>query len=172
MSARRTLDLRIEPALERDAAALAGLRAEVAEALTRRHGKGHWSHPGTEAGVLRDIRTSSTLVARRDGQLLGMLRLATRKPWAITVEYFTPVSRPLYLLDMAVSSAAQGSGIGSSLLLEAVRVAKAWPSDAIRLDAYDGPVGAGGFYAKHGFQERGRVVYRGTPLVYFERLLG
>ena len=165
------MDLLIEPGVERDAAALAKLRAEVAEGLTRRNGKGHWSHAGTEAGVLRDIRTSTVLVARRGDQALGMLRLATRKPWAIAVEYFTPVRRPLYLLDLAVSSAEQGSGIGSSLLLEAVRVATAWPSDAIRLDAYDGPAGAGGFYAKHGFREVGKVVYRGTPLVYFERLL-
>lgn len=166
------MDLLIEPAMEQDAAALAKLRAEVAEDLTRRSGKGHWSHPGTEAGVRWNLRTSTVLVARRGDQVLGMLRLATRKPWAIAVEYFTPVQRPLYLLDLAVSPAEQGSGIGRHLLLEAVRVAQAWPSDAIRLDAYDGPVGAGGFYAKHGFRETGRVVYRGTPLVYFERLLG
>jgi ribosomal protein S18 acetylase RimI-like enzyme len=101
--------------------------------------------------VLRDIKTSRVLVARRGEHVLGMLRLATKKPWAIAVEYFTPVRRPLYLLDLAVSSAEQGSGIGRRLLLEAVRVAMAWPSDAIRLDAYDGPVGAGGFYAKHEF---------------------
>lgn len=165
------MELLIEPGIERNAAALAKLRAEVAEGLTRRNGKGHWSHPGTEAGVLRDIRTSRVLVARRGEQVLGMLRLATRKPWAIAVEYFTPVRTPLYLLDLAVSPAEQGAGIGGSLLLEAVRVAQAWPADAIRLDAYDGPVGAGGFYAKHGFREVGRAVYRGTPLVYFERLL-
>jgi hypothetical protein len=44
-------------------------------------------------------------------------------------------------------------------------------ADAIRLDAYDGTVGAGAFYAKYGFKEVGRVVYRGTPLIYFELLL-
>jgi hypothetical protein len=44
-------------------------------------------------------------------------------------------------------------------------------ADAIRLDAYDGAVGAGAFYAKYGFKEVGRVVYRGTPLIYFELLL-
>jgi GNAT superfamily N-acetyltransferase len=62
--------------------------------------------------------------------------------------------------------------VGRLLLVEAEQVARAWPADAIRLDAYDGAVGAGGFYAKHGFKEVGRVVYRGTRLIYFELLLG
>ena len=48
---------------------------------------------------------------------------------------------------------------------------KAWPADAIRLDAYDAPAGAGDFYAKCGFREVGRATYRGVPLVYFELLL-
>ena len=50
-------------------------------------------------------------------------------------------------------------------------VAAAWPADAIRLDAYDHAAGAGPFYAKCGFRERGRVVYRGNPLAYYELLL-
>lgn len=40
-----------------------------------------------------------------------------------------------------------------------------------RLDAYDADAGAGSFYAKCGYQERERVIYRGTPLVYFELLI-
>jgi hypothetical protein len=56
-------------------------------------------------------------------------------------------------------------------MAEAVTVARAWPVDAIRLDAYDGPAGAGPFYAKCGLREVGHVVYRGVPLVYFEQLL-
>ena len=40
---------------------------------------------------------------------------------------------------------------------------RAWPADAIRLDAYDAAAGAGGFYAKFGCTEVGRVSYRDTP---------
>jgi GNAT superfamily N-acetyltransferase len=54
---------------------------------------------------------------------------------------------------------------------EAKAVARAWPADAIRLDAYDHEAGAGEFYRKCGFKEVGRVTYRGVPLVYFELLL-
>ena len=56
-------------------------------------------------------------------------------------------------------------------LEDAVAVAPAWPADAIRLDAFDAEAGAGGFYARCGFAERGRTAYKGNPLVYFERLL-
>jgi GNAT superfamily N-acetyltransferase len=57
------------------------------------------------------------------------------------------------------------------LIAEAVRQAQAWPANAIRLDAFDADAGAGGFYEKCGFKERGRVIYRNAPQVYFELLL-
>lgn len=41
----------------------------------------------------------------------------------------------------------------------------------MRLDVYDAVAGAGGFYAACGLHERGRVKYKGNPLVYFEQLL-
>jgi GNAT superfamily N-acetyltransferase len=103
--------------------------------------------------------------------VLTVLRLAKTKPWAIDVAYFTPVKRPLYLTGMAISVAHQGHGLGRLALEDAAAVAREWPADAIRLDAYDADAGAGGFYAKCGFEERGRVVYRGTPLLYYELLL-
>jgi len=81
------------------------------------------------------------------------------------------VKRPLYLTAMAVSVAHQGQGLGRLALADARAVATAWPADAIRLDAYDAAAGAGSFYARCGFTERGRVSYRGQPLVYYELLL-
>jgi hypothetical protein len=50
-------------------------------------------------------------------------------------------------------------------------VAREWPADAVRLDAFGSNAGAGGFYARCGLTERGRAVYKGDPLIYFERLL-
>jgi len=99
------------------------------------------------------------------------VRLATKKPWAIDVSYFTPVKRPLYLTGMAVSVAHQRQGLGRRALDDACVVAEKWPAEAIRLDAYDAKAGAGGFYDRCGFTECGRVVNKGTPLVYYERLL-
>ncbi|MGH7726437.1 MAG: GNAT family N-acetyltransferase [Candidatus Eiseniibacteriota bacterium] len=164
-------DFRIVTATAQDAPALAAIRVAVAERLTRDFGKGHWSSAGTERGVLRGITTARVLVARRGSTILGSLRLETKKPWAIDVAYFTRVPRPIYLLDMMVHPSLQRQGVGRRLLVAAEEVAKAWPAQAIRLDAYNHAAGAGDFYARSGFREVGRVTYRGVPLIYFERLL-
>ncbi len=163
--------MQIVTATAADAAAIAALRTAVAEHLTALHGRGHWSSVVTERGVLRAIATSRVLVAREGASVVAALRLATKKPWAIDRAYFTRVRRALYLVDMAVEPRRQGQGLGRQLLEAAVAVARSWPAEAICLDAYDGPAGAGAFYARCGFREVGRVVYRGVPLVYFERRL-
>lgn len=158
-------------ASEDDAAAIASLRTAVAARLTEEHGRGHWSSGASESGVVRTLRSAKVLVARSGHDIVATLTLALRKPWAIDPEYFTGVARPLYLTDMAVAPELQRRGIGRSLLEEATVLARGWPADAIRLDAYDSAAGAGDFYAKCGFSERGRVTYRRTALVYFELLL-
>jgi len=155
-----------------DVAAIAGLQNATAGALTARFGQGHWSSLVTERGAALSLRHARVRVGRSGKRILTVLKLATKKPWAINVAYFTPVKRPLYLTGMAVSVAHQGQGLGRLALEDACAVAQAWPADAIRLDAYDAEAGAGRFYAKCGFEERGRVVYKGDPLVYYELTLG
>ena len=117
------------------------------------------------------IRTSRVLVARDADRIVGTLRLATKKPWAIDRAYFADVRRPLYLTDMAVLPSYQRKGVGRFMLVEAVTVARQWAGDSIRLDAYDAPAGAGAFYAKCGYRQVGRRTYRGVALLYFELLL-
>jgi GNAT superfamily N-acetyltransferase len=164
----------VSVAVPSDASALAELHNEVAELLTREHGKGHWSSRTSEKGVLWSLRISRVYVARsrgKRGRIVATFGLQVRKPWAIDVSYFTPVPRPLYLVGLAVAPRLQSRGLGRRLLAAAVAEAKAWPADAIRLDAYDTAAGAGSFYASAGFRERGRVEYKGTALRYFEMLL-
>jgi GNAT superfamily N-acetyltransferase len=158
-------------ATEDDVADLVALHGAVAQDLTRRHGSGHWSFMATERGVLRSIRTNRVLLARNRSRIVGTLALQTKKPWAIDVRYFTPVLRAIYLTGMAVLPSAQRRGVGRQLIEAAVVQVRAWPGQAIRLDAYDAIAGAGPFYSKTGFGEVGRVVYKGNPLIYFERLL-
>jgi GNAT superfamily N-acetyltransferase len=158
-------------ATEADAKAIVSLRHGVAQQLTVAHGRGHWSSCVTERSVLREISTSRVLLVRDQGRIVGTVRLATKKPWAIDPSHFADVRRPLYLHDLAVAPDAQRMGIGRLLVEEAKAAAKAWPGDAIRLDAYDHAAGAGPFYARCGFHPVGRVIYRGVALVYFELLL-
>jgi len=161
----------VAAATDADVTAIASLRTAVAGHLTREYGRGHWSSCPSEKSVLRGLRTSRVLVARDGSGIVGTLTLATKKPWAIDTAYFTAVRKALYLLDMAVAPALQRKGIGRLLLQEAIVVTRGWPSDAIRLDAYDAAAGAGAFYATCGFREVGRVTYRKVPLIYFELLL-
>jgi GNAT superfamily N-acetyltransferase len=165
------MKIAISTASPADAIELAALHTAVAEDLTRRYGRGFWSTKTSEKGVLFAIRSARVLVARRGKTVVGTLNLPTKKPWAIDVSYFTPVKKAIYLTGMAVIPAMQRQGIGHHLLEEAIQQARAWPANAIRLDAFDADVGAGGFYAKCGFREVARVVYRKNPLIYFELVL-
>jgi ribosomal protein S18 acetylase RimI-like enzyme len=72
---------------------------------------------------------------------------------------------------MAVHPDRQCKGVGRLCIEQACRIAKEWPGDAIRLDAFDAEAGAGEFYRKCGFREVGRAVYRFAPLIYYEMLL-
>lgn len=157
-----------------DAAALAQLLCVVSEDLTTRFGQGVWSSKQTERGVLANMRMpkfSRILVARDNRRIVGSLRLATKKPWAIDTAYFTAATKPLYLTSMAVDPEFQRKGVGRLLLKEAEAIARGWPADAIRLDAYDAEAGAGAFYEKCGFREVAQVTYKQNPLVYFELVL-
>jgi GNAT superfamily N-acetyltransferase len=154
-----------------DVGAIAALQNAAAGALTARFGPGFWSSLSDERGAAQSLHHARVRVGRDGKRIVTVLRLATRKPWAIDVSYFTPVKRPLYLTGMAVSVAHQGQGLGRLALVDACAVAEAWPADAIRLDAFDAAAGAGEFYVHCGFTERGHVVYKGDPLVYYERLL-
>jgi ribosomal protein S18 acetylase RimI-like enzyme len=165
------VNVRLAEATPADAAAIADLHTAVADRLTAEFGRGHWSSHVSEKGVLFALRTSRVFVAKSGVKVVGSLRLATTKPWAIDKSYFTKCARPLYLTAMAVEPSEQRRGIGRSMLDDAKQIARAWPGDAIRLDAYDTAAGAGEFYAKCGFREVGRVTYRATPLIYYELIL-
>ena len=155
----------------KDVPMIAALHNSAAGALTARFGEGHWSSLVTERGAAAAQRHSRVRVGKSGKRILTVLRLATKKPWAIDVSYFTPVKRPLYLTGMTAAVTHQGQGLGRLALEDAIEVAREWPADAIRLDAYDGEAGAGAFYAKCGFLQTGRVVYKGDPLAYYELLL-
>jgi GNAT superfamily N-acetyltransferase len=157
-----------------DAVELAEIHRAAADRLTLRFGQGAWSGTPSVRGILATMRLpkfSKTLVARTRGKIIGALRLATKKPWAIDVSYFTAVARPLYLTGMVVHPRHQGKGVGRALVDEAAALAREWPGDAIRLDAWDADAGAGDFYAKCGFRLVAHAKYKGAPLVYFEMLL-
>ncbi|WP_205511625.1 GNAT family N-acetyltransferase [Longitalea arenae] len=161
----------ISLATPQEAAAIAEVISQAAHDLTVKHGQGHWSAVATEKGVLNGMNKAKVLVARNGAEVIGTLRLTSSRPWVIDPAYFTPVQRPVYLVDMAVRPAYQGLGVGRSLIEQAKVLSTALAGDAIRLDAYAGAAGAGGFYEKCGFTDRGHVVYKTVPHIYYEWLI-
>lgn len=165
------MPVKLQIATLRDVSDVVALRLAVNQRLTSQFGKGFWSGGLTDKGVLFAMKTSTVFVARNRNRLIATVTLSTRKPWAIDTKYFSPSKQPLYLTSMAVAPENQRKGIGTRCIQEAQRIARKWPSGAIRLDAYDHEVGAGEFYRKCGFREVGRATYRTAPLIYFEMLL-
>ena len=163
--------VKLQIATAGDVADLLSLRAAVNRHLVAQHGKGYWSVRLTEKGAVFAMRHSTVYIARHRKRLIATLALCTRKPWAIDKTYFSPSKRRLYLTAMEVDPKHQRQGVGKLCLEEACRIARKWPSDAIRLDAWDAEAGAGEFYRKFGFREVGRASYRNTPSIYFEMLL-
>ena len=153
-----------------DARALAALRSTVARGMTQQFGKGHWSTCPSKAEVARQIRASHVLVARRGTDIIGTVRLATAKPWAIDSSAFTPVTTALYVLGLAVAPNHRGKGTGRRLMESAKDAARSLSAQALWLDAYDHIAGAGPFYMECGFRKVGRTTYREVPLIYYEWL--
>ncbi len=163
--------VKLQTATGGDVLDLVSLRAAVNRRLVAQYGDGYWTPGLSENGARLAMRTSTVYVARHRGRLIATLAFSATKPWAIDRKFFHASRRPLYLTAMAVSPGLQRKGVGRQCLDEARRIALEWPGDAIRLDAYDAPAGAGDFYRKCGFREVGRAPYRDVPLVYFEMLL-
>jgi GNAT superfamily N-acetyltransferase len=155
-----------------DAAAIAAIRMAAARELTERFGAGTWSFAmETESSVQAELRSSTVLLARDEGVVVGSLRLTTRNPWLGNTDFFARCDRPIFLTSMAVLPRRQRQGIGRQLLDEAKQVAVEMRGEALRLDSYAGPAGAAEFYRKCGFQEVRRGDYNGTALIWFEALL-
>ncbi len=161
--------LTMRAALVNDVLHILRVRNSAARALTQQFGDGPWTRESTERGALNGLRHSRIILAFENNIPVGTYRITTHKPWAIDRAFFTPVLRPLYLTDMAVAASHQRAGVGRALIAHAEAIARAHPAQAIWLDAYDADAGAGLFYAKCGFRECGRTVYRGAPLVYYEK---
>lgn len=157
-------------AYERDARVLAELRTRVAQDMTREFGEGHWSACPSQAEVLRQLRASRVLIAHRDAEVIGTVRLARALPWAIDSGSFTPVGAALYVLGLAVSPDTRGQGVGRQLIDAAKQALRSWPADALWLDAYDHAAGVGAFYEACGFRLVGPSSRGEVPLIYYEWL--
>jgi ribosomal protein S18 acetylase RimI-like enzyme len=163
--------IKLQLATRGDVSDLIALNSAVSERLRANFGEGYWVTKATEKGTLFTMRRASVYIARYRKKIIARVNLTTRKPWAIDTKYFTPCKKPLYIIGLSVDPSLQRGGVGRQCIAEAIKIAKQWPADAIRLDAWAEAAGAGEFYRKCGFKEVGRATYRIAPLIYFEMML-
>lgn len=138
--------------------------------MTEKFGPGPWSAFPSKTDVVRQLRASHVLVARRNEDIIGTVRLARVLPGVIDSGAFTPVETALYVFGLAVAAEARGQGIGRQLMETAKAAARSWPADALWLDAYDHAAGAGGFYIECGFRPVGPSARGEVPLHFYEWL--
>jgi ribosomal protein S18 acetylase RimI-like enzyme len=162
------MDITLELATADDAAAITAVRIGAARDLAAKFGHGFWSGASdTIDGVRFEVASGEVFLARQGGSVVATLRLSRRNPWLVDTSFFTAAARPAYLTSMAVAPKWQRSGIGRACLEACAAVLP--ECDIIRLDSFDAPAGAVGFYKKCGFVAVHRGEYLGSRLVWLER---
>jgi len=94
---------------------------------------------------------STLFVARRDGELVGMLTLVT---------FVIPSGRRAWIEDVVVDEAARGSGVGGALTTAAIAEARRRGVRSVDLTSRPTRVGANALYQKLGFEQRVTNMYR------------
>jgi predicted N-acetyltransferase YhbS len=153
-----------------DVKALTTLRTAISQDMTERFGEGAWSMVPSKVVVVKQMRASRVLVARRDSKLVGTVRLATARQGAFDSSAFTPVTNALYVLGLAVAPGSRNLGIGRALMEASKEMARSSSTEALWLDAYDHAAGAGEFYSRCGFRRVGKTALNQPPLIYYEWL--
>ncbi len=145
----------IRPARAGDAKALTDLARDAYAHYVPRMGR---EPAPTRADYAALIRDGGVWVAEHDGVPAGMLVL---------------VMEPDHLLlsNIAVSSATQGSGIGSKLLEFTEQQAREHDRSEIRLYTNEVMTENIGYYARRGYVETGRATEDGYRRVYFAKYL-
>ncbi|HUQ09215.1 MAG TPA: GNAT family N-acetyltransferase [Steroidobacteraceae bacterium] len=162
------MSLRVSAAADADVRAIAALRSAVAHDMTHKHGQGPWSAYVGRSTVLRQLRATRMLVARRDDEIVGTVRLMQADQTLYDYRAFTPATVALYVIGLAVAPHAHGQGVGRELMESAKAAARFWPAEALWLDTYESAAGAGRFYEKCGFRKVGAQRLNGSPLTYYE----
>lgn len=105
------------------------------------------------AQIIGDPEIGFVLVARQDGQIVGMVNLLFTISTALG-------ERVALLEDMVVSPAGRGAGVGTKLLSEAISCARMQGCKRITLLTDRSNEFAQGFYAKQGFAVSSMVPMR------------
>jgi GNAT superfamily N-acetyltransferase len=169
---KNNLAVSLRPALAGDVACVRAILAAAANDLTARCGLGHWSAVRSAETLRKYADDGELYLIEADGRAVGTFRLTDRKIGFYRSDWFAnPADPAFYVLDMAIHPEHQHRGIGRGSMGSADELAFSRGLKAIRLDAYTGLAGAGGFYRKCGYRLVHEGAFNGVPLEYYERLV-
>jgi GNAT superfamily N-acetyltransferase len=145
------------------------IRLEAARAMTRRHGDGPWSRVQGLPTLRKHQAERAIVLVETDSTAAATFTLGRKKPPFYRGHWFAnPKAPAVFLSNMAVIPQLQRRGIGRWCMHQAERLAGEWGAQCIRLDAFQGPAGAGTFYEKCGYT----LAHSGTlGLEYYEKVL-
>jgi len=160
----------LRPAKAWDIVPIHRLRKAAAAELTRQFGEGPWSRVSLISTAERALLGRKLYTILVNDEIAGTVTL-TAEP----IAYFepgwfaNPASPALYLHSMSVHPRWQRRGIGRQALLQAEDVARQKNLPFIRLDSYDGPASAAGFYEGAGYAQVTAVSGGGVKLKIYEK---
>ena len=133
----------------------------------------HWNStfPGTEV-IQSDLKNGSIYLVKDKGVCKGMVTLSDREPVDYRdVDFQNPISKPLYLQNMAVHPKWQGKGIAQLMVDYAQNFAKDHGFDSIRLDVFKPSESARQLYEKQLFREVASFhsAFQKIPFICYEK---
>lgn len=146
-------DIKIRPATEKDAAALAALLRQVGSV----HAAGRpdiycaplTKHDEESARAIIASPDGGVLVAEKDGKVIGEL---IYRRMSRPCDGFYRARRWLYIDDLCVDESCRGSGAAQALNEAAERIARAEDCDAVELNCWAFNTRAAHFYERMGYK--------------------
>ncbi|MEM7508596.1 MAG: GNAT family N-acetyltransferase [Pseudomonadota bacterium] len=117
------------------------------------------AHTLAEAAYEPDAWLRAIWLGDRPAGLIAMV-----DPARCPADRWTEIQRDAaYIWRLMVAEGAQGQGLGSFAIREAIRRAAEWGYASVTLTAAEAPNSAVPFYEKHGFRRTGRILWGDEP---------
>ncbi len=128
--------------------------------------------PGRES-FISDVQSGYAYVIEDEGKVIATVQIIEREPYYDRIENGGwNEENALVAHRVAVSNDCRKHGIGSMLIAESEKIAKAIGKKALRLDTHEKNFRMRGMLEKNGFKSVGTVFMPdGSPRIAYEKLL-
>ena len=125
--------------------------------------------PGRES-FITDVQNGAAYVIEDEGNVIGTVQIIDHEPYYDVIDGAWTTENALVAHRVAVYNDCRKHGVGSMLISEAEKIAKAKGKEALRLDTHEKNFRMRGMLEKNGFKIVG-VVYMpdGSPRLAYEK---